>query len=348
MLVTDTKGTQINGLASAIVYNRKWEQPRKSERDYKNLAIEDKESYRWLQASQETQQRIPKNAMLTIIGDRESDIYEDFERIPDERTNLLIRSSSNRCLANKDEKLYEKLKSQKVAGKIQVKIRGSKSRKKRIATLEVKFCKVEIKSPANKKNKTSIALYAIQAKEIGTDTLNNEDPILWRLLTTHKVESIETAIQCIEWYKNRWLIEELFRVIKTKGFCIESSQLGSGFAIKKLLAMTLDVAMEIMQLKLALKAESQTSVDRVFTDKQVLLLTILLQKVEGATEKQKNPYPKQTLSWAAWIIARLGSWSGYKSHGPPGYITMKNGYDIFNTQFELFDLICEIKDVYKD
>jgi hypothetical protein len=112
--------------------------------------------------------------------------------------------------------------------------------------------------------------------------------------------------------------------------------------------MTLEVAMEIMQLKLALKAESPIGINRMFTEKQILLLTILLKKVEGVTAKQKNPYKKQTLSWAAWIIARLGSWSGYKSHGPPGYITIKNGYDTFNTQFEVFELVYEMKDVYKD
>jgi len=350
MLITDTKGTQIFGFSSVLVYNREWDQPDKNKREYKKLSIEEKESYRWLQASQETKERIHENVKLTIIGDRENDIYEDFERIPDERTNLLIRSRSNRYLANKGDKLYEYIDSQNVAGQIDVKIRGSKSREKRIANLEVKFCKVAIKSPVSKKHKTnSIDMYAIQAKEFREDTLEkDEEPILWRLLTTHKVDSLEIATQCIEWYKNRWLIEELFRVIKTKGFCIESTQLGSGFAIKKLLAMTLEVAMEIMQLKLALKAESPIGINRMFTEKQILLLTILLKKVEGVTAKQKNPYKKQTLSWAAWIIARLGSWSGYKSHGPPGYITIKNGYDTFNTQFEVFELVYEMKDVYKD
>lgn len=340
MLITDTKGSQIYGLASTLIYNRNWEQKSKKERNYKKIPIEEKESYRWLQASQETKQRIPKNVMLTIIGDRENDIYEDFERIPDERTNLLIRCKSDRSLANEKDKLFEKLQKQEVSGQITVEIRGNKKRQKRTTTLEIKFCKVEIKSPANQKHKTSsISLYAIQAKEIGNNIPDNEEPILWRLITTHSIESLDAAIQCIEWYKTRWLIEELFRVIKTKGFCIESSQLGTGFAIKKLLAITLEVAMHVMQMKLALKSNSQIGVERIFSDKQIILLTILLKKVEGATDKQKNPYPKLKLSWAAWIIARLGSWSGYKSHGPPGYITMKNGYDKFNNQFEVFDLI---------
>ena len=62
-------------------------------------------------------------------------------------------------------------------------------------------------------------------------------------------------------------------------------------------------------------------------------------KSEGNTKIQQNPYKKESMAWAAWIIARLGAWSAYKSQSIPGYITFKNGLDRFYTQFELYELI---------
>ena len=45
---------------------------------------------------------------------------------------------------------------------------------------------------------------------------------------------------------------------------------------------------------------------------------------------------KNSLPWAAWIIARLGGWKGYvKAQGRPGYITMKRGLEVFNEHLEI-------------
>ncbi len=55
----------------------------------------------------------------------------------------------------------------------------------------------------------------------------------------------------------------------------------------------------------------------VFNETECNVLSIAIKKLEGQTEKQKNPYHPRQLSWASWIIARLGGWKRYKSESPP-------------------------------
>ena len=184
-----------------------------------------------------------------------------------------------------------------MAGKSIVDLTANYSREKRTAELEIRYADVEIKAPNDYKGKQkSVKLYAVEAKEVTPNLPSDQKAILWRLLTTHPIENLDQALECIEWYKNRWLIEELFRVLKTKGFQIESSQLGNGASIKKLLAFTLEAAIQVMRLKLALDNKSNASAKLMFGDKQLMCLALLLKKVEGNTAKQQNPYNKNSIA----------------------------------------------------
>ncbi|MGL4962523.1 MAG: hypothetical protein ACRC67_14925, partial [Inquilinus sp.] len=46
------------------------------------------------------------------------------------------------------------------------------------------------------------------------------------------------------------------------------------------------------------------------------LLEACCAQLEGKTQRQKNPHPKGSLAYAAWVCARLGGWTGY--YGKPG------------------------------
>ena len=91
---------------------------------YKQLAIEEKESYKWIRAAEETKQNLPLAEMLTLIGDREADCYEEFVRVPDERTHLLVRSCQNRRLADGGS-LYERLSGQAVVGEYEIEVKAT-------------------------------------------------------------------------------------------------------------------------------------------------------------------------------------------------------------------------------
>ncbi|MER8419795.1 transposase, partial [Mesorhizobium sp. M1329] len=51
-------------------------------------------------------------------------------------------------------------------------------------------------------------------------------------------------------------------------------------------------------------------------------------KLEGKTERQRNPHPKGSLAFAAWAIARRGGWTGY--YGKPGPKVMRIGLAEFH------------------
>ena len=103
----------------------------------------------------------------------------------------------------------------------------------------------------------------------------------------------------------------------------------TGAALMRLAALALQAAARCMQMVLARDGSSQPAT-AVFEQDEIPVLAALQPTLEGKTEKQKNPHPKTSLAWAAWIIARLGGWDGYPSSKPPGPITLRHGLQYFH------------------
>lgn len=340
-LVMSAENFQILGLSSMQVWVRP-EVNKERKGKYKQLPIEEKESNKWLRAAAESKQNLAAAQMITVIGDRESDVYEEFARVPDERTHLLVRSCQNRRLVDGGN-LYERLAEQLVAGEYEIEIEadGRVGRGCRRAQIEVRYVEVEIVAPgANKgREKPSVRMWAIEARERNAPL--GVEPIGWRLLTTHRLETSADAERIINYYRQRWQIEQLFRVLKKQGLDIESSELEEIESIKKLSVLGLGVAVKTLQLKRSLEQPSgEQRLEIVFNEEEISCLEQLNKKLEGRTKRQQNPYQKQELGYGAWIMARLGGWKGYESQRPPGVITIKRGLQRFETIFVGFSLTC--------
>ena len=127
-------------------------------------------------------------------------------------------------------------------------------------------------------------------------------------------------------YRRRWAIEQVFRTLQTKGFDVEGLQIADAEPRNKLVTAALIAALAIQQLVHARKGGPgplRPCAD-VFQPDDLPLLEALSRKLEGKTERQKNPHPKGSLAYAAWVCARLGGWTGY--HGKPGPIVMLEGW----------------------
>jgi hypothetical protein len=153
------------------------------------------------------------------------------------------------------------------------------------------------------------------------------EPVHWRLLTTHPVNSVAEARQIVVWYRMRWIIEQVFRALKSHGLRIEDSQMEDAGSFVKLAVVALIAAVRSMQLVLARDGSTGQPITDAVDPADLPALQDLNVTLQGRTEKLKNPHDPRSLAWFAWIVARLGGWSGYTSKGykPAGPKTMHHG-----------------------
>ena len=320
VLAVDAQTQECLGLVDAQI----WRRTKRKAENYKQLPIEEKESYRWVQGGEQAKAVLAEAAMVTVIDDREGDIYEKWARLPDQRTQLLSRASRDRSLAD-GGRLFATLAQLPEAHRFMLDLPARLGKRgARTAQMAVRFGRIRIRRPlacSDRNAPPEIELYAVEVRELNPPP---GDAICWRLLTTHPVESLAQALTVIGWYRLRWHIEQLFRTLKRQGLRIEQSVIEDGEALEKLAAIALIIATVTMQLVLARSAGGQgPPADRVFDPAQIEVLYALQKKLSGRTIKQQNPYPASSLSWAGWTIARLGGWTGYHSDKSTGPITMQ-------------------------
>jgi hypothetical protein len=195
--------------------------------------------------------------------------------------------------------------------------------------------------------KSALLAAVQQVYVVGAAEQNKGKGIYWRILTTHEVTTAEQAMQIISWYKERWYIEQVHRLLKTDGFRTERSQLEQGWAIRKLTLLAMMATLRILQMVLAYQDDNEQPIDEVFDQQAQTCLQLINAKLEGETEKLKNPAKTKTLKWATWVMARLGGWKGYAPQRRPGPIVLQKGLAKFYNVFEGWTLYQNHqKDVY--
>ena len=145
----------------------------------------------------------------------------------------------------------------------------------------------------------------------------------WRLLTTHQVNDSADARRIIGFYRLRWTIEQLFRTLKSQGFNIEALRQAEDGPLERLVAASLIAAITVLQLVHERDGVAKRPLHDALDPEDQPILEQVSQSLEGKTERQRNPHPKGSLAFAAWVFARLGGWTGY--YGKPGPVVMLNG-----------------------
>jgi hypothetical protein len=322
MIAVDAGDGGLLGLIDATFLSRSG-----GKRELRNkLPFEQKESCRWLAATKTAAGLAAGGAAsVTVIADRECDIYEEFACHPAE-TELLIRANHDRTLQD-GTSLYGCMESIAELGRETLDLPANPGRPARQAVVALRARKVTLMRPKRNhaaeaaKLPESVTLTLVEAQEV--NPAKDTTPVHWRLLTTHSVVTFADARRMTGFYRQRWTIEQLFRVMKTKGFDIEAVRVAEEGPFENLAMATLIAAIQVLQLVRERDGVAGRPLQDALDREDQPALEAICKTLEGNTKKQKNPHPKGSLAYASWVCGRLGGWTGY--YGKPGPIVMAQG-----------------------
>jgi hypothetical protein len=238
----------------------------------------------------------PEQVQWVYVADRESDIFELFVTILKQRSDFCIRLVQERRLADwtMEQPIYllKTARDLPEMGERTIDLPASSGQTARRAHLAVSWQAVMLRSPRNTPGEEQvISAWVVRTWE--TDPPANTDPIEWLLITSVPVQSLSDALERIEWYTCRWIIEEYHRCLKT-GCQIEKSQLRDlSRSTPHLLAM--EHADPILVQIIALRSKKKPN------DISLGFFWVEIAKLGGFPARKSDGHPGWLRLWRGWL-----------------------------------------------
>lgn len=309
------------GVLDQQIWARSGEKRTKSEHRY--TPIEDKESYKWLQALDRTMQVAPSSTQIVAVGDREADVYDLFVHAQALDAGLLVRASQDRRVMDEDtRKLRSRVRSAPVAGHLRVHVPEKKGEPERDAIVSVRFCSVILKAPWRPKSPDQEPLPAMPVDVVLVQEVSpppGATPLDWLLLTNVPVNSLEDTVERVQWYRCRWHIEIYFKVLKS-GCRVEDCRLRTAQRLFLYLALYSIIAWRLFWLTYINRCLPDAPCSTVLADREWQALYATIHRTQ--VPPQQLPTVHQVVRW----IARLGGFLGRKRDGEPGVTVVWRGW----------------------
>ena len=272
-----------------------------------------RESERWGRALAEFPAALPGNHRI-YIADRESDMYEFFQRCEEARCDFAVRACHDRALLQAGAPLFATVREQPELGRYTLNVRSRPGVPARQATIALRAASVTLRPPYRPGgNPPPRALNVVHALEVEAPAGRM---IEWFILTNLESQTCEQAQKIVQLYACRWIIEEYHKALKS-GAGIEKSQLEECRRIEALLAILSLVAVRLLDLKLQAAQSPDQGLQAAAIAPEALII------LEACLGSPPGGWTQHNL----WIwIARLGGYPARNSDGPPGWQTLWRGW----------------------
>jgi len=325
LLSADGQRTPL-GIMSVETLNRP-KQPPKKKRTRAEVRVDPaRESERWWRAFQRAEGRLETKGQLIHIADAEADNYALLSRSVAAGYRFVIRVGQDRRVKSEIpeiEFLFDLRPSThpivertiEISERLAPKAPGNKAaRSQRVARLALGVHEVTVPRPKLQDKSLSEQLNLTVVRVWEVDTPEGEVPIEWMLVTTESVQSQADIERIVDWYRARWMIEELFKGLKTT--CkIEERQLESYQALANATAFFLPSVWHMLLLRHTERNSPDKSAGEVLSPVEIKVLQ---------TMPPRKLKPNATAQDAMLLIA---AWGGHlPQNGPPGWQTLYGGY----------------------
>jgi len=309
---------RVLGLTSQILHHRA-DVP-KGETVAQKRVRESRESRLWIQGTRQSGAN-PQNCLCVDVSDSLSDTFEYLAHEDTSGRFFVLRSRENRKLevaVDGEQYLYEAVRKQSSVATREVLVQATTKYKARKAIVHVSFTAVEISPPSKRSGEYEekpLKMWAVRAWEPHTPA--GAEPLEWILLTNVPVLNADHAIQRIEWYEDRWIIEDFHKGMKT-GCGIETLQFTTIERIEPAIAVLSTLTTTLLQMRDA--ARQPDAATRPATE------VVAEEYVEVLSAYYGTRLGKQPSILKFYLhVARLGGHQNRKDEFP-GWITLWRGW----------------------
>jgi hypothetical protein len=286
----------------------------------------DNELHQWSALFDDVQDSLGDTRAVHVM-DRQADSFALFAAMAG-RADFVIRGTHDRIVTPDKQRVGDVLADLPVVLERTVQISSRKGagwnrkrhqpvREDREAILHVTAGTISLPRPdSNAAPRTStpenVELNVVRILEVNAP--EGEAPIEWLLWTTLPINRAEDVAVVVDIYRARWVIEELFKAIKT-GCAYEQRRLESSHGLLNLLALTIPVACRLLLLRSLARQTPDAPAAAVLSPSQLAVL--------AATPRAALPV-EPTARDALWAVARLGG--HLRRNGEPGWQVLTRGY----------------------
>jgi hypothetical protein len=285
-----------------------------------------RESLRWIRGVLAAEEAIGRPAHAVHVMDREGDNYDLFTQMHAGSIRHIVRLAHNHNLIGTADKLKQRALAAPTVLQRQVylsprtKLREldkkaiHRDREARIAELVVSAVALEIRRSNNHSPGVPPSLKANVVTVVERRCPPGVQPVAWFLVTTEPIETQEQVAFIVDAYRTRWLVEELFKALKT-GCQFERRQLESYRSLDNALAIFLPIAVRLLAIRGAARAVPSGPC-MTMTPQQIAILRLHTTRVMSAIPTNEE---------ATMALAEFGG--HLRSNGPPGWAVLGRALD---------------------